>query len=79
MVSFRYSLNLSSQLESSYLIVVVNSVCATKGEVKGEVVVDSVEVVRPERVFVEGDIASNKYLVGIVKLSEVQRIIVSHA
>ena len=40
---------------------------------------DSVEVVGPERVFVEGDIASNKYLVGIVKLSEVQRIIVSHA
>ena len=30
----------------------------------------SVEVVDPERMFVYGDIVSNKYWVGLVKLSE---------
>ena len=34
----------------------------------------SVEVVGSDRVFVEGDIIRNKDLVGLVKLSEVQRI-----
>ena len=36
---------------------------------------DSVEVVGLERVFVEGDILRNKYFVGIVKCSGVQRLV----
>ena len=40
-----------------------------------EVVVDSVEVVDPEWIFVEGDIVRNQYWVGIVKLSEEQRLV----
>ena len=35
----------------------------------------SVEVVVPERLFMEGDIIRNKDWVGIVKCSEVQRLV----
>ena len=35
----------------------------------------SVEVVRPDHVFVEGDIMRNKYLVRLVKFSGLQRFI----
>ena len=67
MVSFRDSLKLSSKLERRYLILVGKSVCVAQGEFEGESIVDSVEVVGTERVFVEGDIVRNKYWVGLVK------------
>ena len=55
-------------------ILVENYVCVAQGEVKVRVVVTSVEVVGTSFLFVEGDTVRNKYWVGLVKRSEVQRI-----
>ena len=52
-----------------------NSVCVIQVEVEVGIVVDSVEMVRPEHVFLDEDMARNKYWVGIVKCSEVQRLV----
>ena len=54
-----------------FAIVVTNSVCVTKLKVKVEVVVDSVELVGMERVFVEGYIVRNKYWLGLQTFSQV--------
>ena len=75
MVSFKDSLKLSSKLARRILIVETKSVYVTQDKVKGEIVVDSVEVEGTEHVFVEGDIARNKYWVGLVKCSEGQRLV----
>ena len=48
------------------MVVVASSGCVTEYEFEGASVMVSVEVVGPERVFVEGYTMSNKYWIGLV-------------
>ena len=56
-------------------IVVASSGCVTEDEFKRATVMVSVEVVGPERVFVEGYTMKNKDCVRLVTFSEVQSIV----
>ena len=70
---------LSSKFTGRSLIVlkiaVEKSGCVIYGEGKVGTLVDTVETVRMEHVFVDEDTARNKYLVWLVKCSEGQRIV----
>ena len=57
------------------VVVVASSGCVIEYDFEGASVMVSVEVVGPERVFLEGYTMRNKDWVGIVNFSEVQRLV----